>query len=179
MGKGYLLLGWHRKAISAYTWCISEKGKWLHKIKKGDTVECDCRQEQTGKHLAEGCELLAEARKLVEKEEIREWGTRHSRNQKEKKAPVGPEKEKEEEKEGDKLGSFFYKLYDFLNPVSSNAPVFVPAELPPRFAINFVPAMPPVVPMSFSAPPVIASSSDYSVVSSANFILPTCIEPTP
>ena len=79
--------------------------------------------EQSGEHLVEGCRLLAEAREQVEREEIREWGTRHSRNQKEKKGPVEPEKEKEE----DKLESFFYKLYEFHNPVP-NAPAFVPAE---------------------------------------------------
>ena len=31
---------WHHRAISAYTWCITEKGpqrRWLHKIGKEDT----------------------------------------------------------------------------------------------------------------------------------------------
>ena len=68
-------------------------------------------------------------------------GTRHSRNQKlkEKKGPVNPEKDKEQEEE--KLHSFFYKLHDFLFPVI-NAPAFVPAVLPPCYAIAFVPAIP-------------------------------------
>ena len=77
-GGGEGILGWHRKAISAYTWCVTEKGpqrKWLHNIKKADTSECDCHQEQTGEHLVEGCGLLAEAWELVEKEEMREWET--------------------------------------------------------------------------------------------------------
>ena len=87
-----------------------EKGpqrKWLHRIKKSDTPDCECHQEQTGRHLVEGCKLLAEARGLVEREEIREWETRHSRNKKKKKGDVGVEKEKEEE-EGERLANFFY-----------------------------------------------------------------------
>ena len=39
-GSGQGVLGWHRKAISAYTWCVTEKGpqnKWVHKLKKSDT----------------------------------------------------------------------------------------------------------------------------------------------
>ena len=87
----------------------------------------------------EGCRLLAEARESVEKSEIREWRTRHSRNQlieKKEKGPVAPEKEEEE----DKLERFFCHLYEFHNPVP-NTPVFVPAELPPRYTINFVPAV--------------------------------------
>ena len=131
---------------------------------------------------------------------MREWRTRHSRNQlkdKEKKGPVEPEKEKEE----DKLERFFCHLYEFHNPVP-NAPVFVPAELPPRYAIEFVPAAPAVVVPVFpigSAPStdysVISSvnfvvpsvtvpvsslpASPYSVVSSANFVIPSCIETNP
>ena len=108
-----------------------------------------------------------------------EWRTRHSRNQlkdKEKKGPVEPEKEKEE----DKLERFFGHLYKFHNPVP-NAPVFVPAELPPRYAIEFVPAAPAVAsvfPIG-SAPttdvpafPVGSTpSTDYSVISSVNFVV--------
>ena len=64
-GSGQGVLGWHRKAISAYTWCVTEKGPqnkwWLHKIKKSDTPACRCQQEhptqenqeeQSGEHLA-------------------------------------------------------------------------------------------------------------------------------
>ena len=73
-GNGEGILGWSRKAISAYTWCVTEKGpqrKWLHKIKKKDTPGCPCHRdqeqppEQSGEHLVEGCRLLAEARELV------------------------------------------------------------------------------------------------------------------
>ena len=42
-GSGEGILGWHRKAVSAYTWCVTEKGpqsKWLHKIKKADNPDC-------------------------------------------------------------------------------------------------------------------------------------------
>ena len=95
---------------------------------------------------------------------------------------VTPEKEEE-----DKLERFFYHMYDFHNPVP-NAPVFVPAELPPRYAISFVPAVSavpviasPAVPViavpSVSVPiPVLTSASvpvGYSVVSSVNFIVPS------
>ena len=146
----------------------------------------------------EECTLLTEARRLVEKEEMHEWETRHSRDKKKKKGDVGTEKEKEEE-EGERLANFFYTLHDFLAPINVPANIFVPAELPARYAIDFVPASAipavnlvvsssaiavPVVSSSavavpVSTPPVIVSSSDYSVVSSANFILPACIEPTP
>ena len=64
----------------------------------------------------EECRLLAEARELVEKNEMHEWRTRHSRNQlidKKRKGPVEPEKEKEE----DKLEHFFGHLYKFHSPV--------------------------------------------------------------
>ena len=84
-----------------------------------------------------------------------------------------------------KNSSFYLTGYEFHNPVTS-APVFVLAELPPRNAINLVPAnvrTPPVV-VSSAAFPVISTtalapvSSDYSVVSSVNFI-PACIETKP
>ena len=130
----------------------------------------------------EGCRLLAEARELVEREEMREWRSRHSRNQliKMEKGPVAPEKEEEE----DKLECFFCQLYEFHNPVL-NAPAFVPAELPPRFTISFVSAVSalpvtaspvvhpvPVPSVSCVKSAVAVSSTDYSVVSSANFVVP-------
>ena len=96
----------------------------------------------------------------------------------------------EKEEEEDKLEIFFCKIHEFHNPVTV-APVFVPAELPPRYAINFVPADIPLFPRASSvvpspvtpvtsfltvvpdvpASPVIVSS--YSVVSSANFVVPS------
>ena len=186
-GERRRILGWNRKAISAYTWCVTEKGpqrKWLHKIKKKDTLGCHCHRdqeqspEQSGEHLVEGCRLLTEARELAGREEMREWRSRHSHNQlrKKKKGPVAHEKEKEEE---DNLERFFCHLYEFQNPVPK-APVFVPAELPPRYTISFVPAVSalpvtivhpvsvPLVSCVMSA--VAVSSTDYSVVSSANFV---------
>ena len=105
-GSGEGILRWHRKVISAYIWCVTEKGpqrKWLHRIKKSDTPDCDCHQEQTGRHLVEGSKLLAEARGLVEREDMREWKTRHSRDKKKKKGDVGTEKVKEEE-DREKIG---------------------------------------------------------------------------
>ena len=84
-GCGEGILGWHRRAISAYTWCVTDKGpltdkgpqrKWLHKIGKEDTPDCRCNQsQQTGEHLVAGCSFLAEARKTVERKEMNEWGT--------------------------------------------------------------------------------------------------------
>ena len=74
-GSGQGILGWHRRAISAYTWCVTEKGpqkKWIHYIKKADT-----QQQQTGEHLMEGCRLLVDARKPVEREQMCTWKTRH------------------------------------------------------------------------------------------------------
>ena len=76
-----------------------------------------------------------------------------------------PGKKEEEE---DKLETFFCQLYEFHNPPVS-VPVFIPADLPPRYAISFVPAVPvdnAAVPSAsahisapVSVPPVIAASS--------------------
>ena len=133
----------------------------------------------------EGCRLLADARKPVEKGDMCTWRTRHIHKKpaKEKKGPVEPEKEEEV----DELERLFCHIYEFHNPVPAPA-VFVPAELPPRYAINLVPALPviaspavpvisPVVPAISSVAPAIsavaASSSVYPVVSSANLVFPT------
>ena len=87
---------------------------------------------------------------------------------------MGPEKEKEEE---DKLELFFCQLHEFHNPVPS-APVFVPAELPPRYAIDFVPAAPvtasPANSGVFHTLPVTPVTDGFSVISSTNFI-PTSV----
>ena len=61
----------------------------------------------------EECSLLTETRGLVEKEEMREWGTRHSRDKKKNKGDVGTEKEKEKE-EGERLANFFLRYMIFL-----------------------------------------------------------------
>ena len=174
-GTGEGILQWHRRAISAYTWCITERGpqrKWLHHVKKANTTECDCHQLQTGQHLVEECNMLVDARKPVERDELGAWKTRHILKppEKKKKGPVEPGGEPEP----DKLEDFFCQIYEFHNPTPT-APAFVPAELPARFAINFIPANP-----SCSAPPVVShvfpaapASIDYSVISSANFIVPS------
>ena len=97
---------------------------------------------------------------------MREWKSRHARNKivKREKGPVGPGEKEEEE---DTLETFFCKIHEFLNPVTA-APVPVPAELPPHYAINFVPAN---VPNSVPVPSVNFSSS-YSAVPSANSVVP-------
>ena len=213
-GNGEGVLGWNRKAISAYTWCVTEKGpqrKWLHKIKKKDTPECQCGQhttEQSGEHLVERCSLLARERSQVERKELSEWKSRHTRNkiEKKEKGPVGSAKT-ETEKEEDKLETFFCKIHEFHNPAPV-APVFIPAELPPRYAISFLPAAPvvpvssipassvapvfvladsppvPAVSATVSASPVVPvnaspASTVYSVISSVNFVISGSITTSP
>ena len=127
------------------------------------------RPEQSREHLVEKCRLLADKREMVERKELREWKTSHSRSQnKKEKGPVEPGKEEE-----DKLEIFFSHLYEFHNPVQiAPVPVFIPAELPARYAINFVPA---AVPVYASAPATAYASSpstEYSVVSSTCFAVP-------
>ena len=80
---------------------------------------------------------------------------------------VSNKSKKEEEEEGDLLGAFFFRIYEFLFILPNMSPrVFVPAELPARYAIVFVPAA-----STFDS---VGPSSDYSVVSS---VPTTCIEP--
>ena len=46
-GGGEGILTWHRRAISAYTWCVTEKGpqrRWLHKFGKEESRGCHCQQ---------------------------------------------------------------------------------------------------------------------------------------
>ena len=130
-----------------------------------------------------------EARREVDIEELGTWKSRHvHKKEKERKGTVEPEKAKEE----DKLETFFCKIHEFYNPVPV-APVFTPAELPPRYAIDFVPAAPSVNPpvSTIPVPNFVVSCSatpatDYSVISSVNFVVPdsipsspsTCIETT-
>ena len=121
----------------------------------------------------ERCKLLEEERGRVEIEERCTWKERHVHRMTKKKGPVGPEKEEEE----DKLERFFSSIYAFHNPVPASVPaVFVPAELPPRYAIDFVPAMPVLTPVPapapISAPASCVLSTDYSVISSVNFAVP-------
>ena len=173
-GSGKGILSWHRKAISAYTWCITKRGpqrKWLHHVKKANTSECDCHQLQSGQHLVEECNGLADARKPVERNELGAWKFRHTHkpSEKKKKGPVEPGKEGE----SDKLETFFCHIYEFHNPTPSS-PAFVPAELPARYAINFVsPCSAPSV--ASHVFPTASTSVDYSVVSSANFVVPSAV----
>ena len=89
--------------------------------------------------------------------------------EKKKKGPVELGKEEED------------KLETFALP----APTFVSAELRARFAINFILAnvisaasSPYVSNFVNNASPVVASVTDYSVISSVNFTIPPpCIEP--
>ena len=62
--RGEGILGWHRRAISAYTWCVAEKGpqrRWLNKTGKLDTSGYHCQYlEQSGRHAVEECGKLTE-----------------------------------------------------------------------------------------------------------------------
>ena len=61
-GNGNGLLGWCRKALSAYTWCRSEKGPqntWLFRIDKADTDKCRCRAVMTDTHVVEECPVAS------------------------------------------------------------------------------------------------------------------------
>ena len=120
---------------------------------------------------------------------MREWGTRHAREKKKKKEDVGIEKEKEKE-EGERLGSFFSAVHNFFVPVTPAVPAndVVAVELPARHVpvafvsassppvMNFLGAnnVVPCVELAVVVPsPVVHSSvspTDYSVVSSANFV---------
>ena len=88
-GGGEGILGWHCRAISTYTWCVTEKGSqrgWLHKIGKADTPAPGCHSqsqtEQSGKHTVEECEKLTELRKEADQKgrKMGEWQTRHLRS---------------------------------------------------------------------------------------------------
>ena len=146
------------------------------RVQYGLQIQNNTIQPQTGEHLVEGCRLLMEARRDVDREELGTWKSRHvHRKEKERKGTVEPEKVKEE----DKLETFFCKIHEFHNPVPV-APVFIPAELPSRYAIDFVPAAPSVTPPAVSTIPVpvsgsstgnYVSSTSYSVISFANFVV--------
>ena len=133
----------------------------------------------------EECILLADARNPVERDKLGAWKTRHILKppEKKKKGPVGPDKEEEE-----KLERFFRQIYEFHNPVPNAAPVFVPAALPPQYAISFVPAVISAASASVSASAPVASpfafspSTDYSIVSSPNFAVSSpnlAVSPSP
>ena len=117
------------------------------------------------------CRLLADKRKTVEREELREWRTRHSRNKNENKKEKGPvEPGKEEE---DKLESFFCHLYEFHNPVVPNVLPDVISDVSLNVSTSAYVVSAPA--LSVSSVPVSAAqcvSSDFSLTS------PSCIGTT-
>src|SRR5258706_8313252 len=126
-GNSNGLLGWCRKALSAYTWCRTNKGpqnEWLLKIKKSDTDECVCGKTMTGTHVVEECPELEQwrPRKAVWKDWREALGGR----------AVSRGKEKEEEEE-DLLGSFFYRVYEFLFTFSNPPPIVHRPQVPARY----------------------------------------------
>ena len=73
------------------------------------------------------------------------------------------------------LGAFFYRVYEFFFSFSDPPPIVHRPCLPARYAIKFIPATNLVIPiapaiMSSAGSPIIIASTDYSVVSSANFV---------
>ena len=114
-GVGEGILGWHRRAISAYAWCVMEKGpqrRWLHRIGKEKTPGCHCHQQQkqSGRHIVEECPELIALRREVEEE----WWMCHLRlNRKKEKGDIGVEKEREKE-EGEKLEKLEVSLVPFM-----------------------------------------------------------------
>ena len=178
------LLGWCRKALSAYTWCRTNKGpqnEWLFKIKKADTDRCTCGERMTPTHVVEECP------------ELNQWRPRGAVWKEGREALGGravSKKKKEEEEEGDLLGAFFYRIYEFLFSFTDQTPVIHKPTVPDRYLIKFVPAssvsapavnsadspsvITPVIasPVATASPvvPVIVAATDYSVISSANFV---------
>ena len=67
-------LGWGRRALSAYTWCLPNRGphnEWLFKIRKADPDQCRCRLwVMTGTDVGEECTELRGLRQG----EVEEWG---------------------------------------------------------------------------------------------------------
>ena len=60
-GNGNGLLVWCRKALSAYTWCRTNKGpqnEWLFKISKAGSDRCKCGDVMTRTHVVEECPQL-------------------------------------------------------------------------------------------------------------------------
>ena len=199
-GNGNGLLGWCRKALSAYTWCRTNKGpqnEWLFKIKKTDNDSCKCGKTMTGTHVVEECPELDQwrPRRAVWKDWREALGGR-----------AVSKKKKEEEEEGDLLGAFFFRIYEFLFTLSNPPPVIHRPHVPERYTIKFVPAAvfpsQSVSSVSRSASPVVSSRVfvpaelparyaiafvpstsncfPHAVSSSADFVIPNvCIESNP
>ena len=67
-------------------------------------------------------------------------------------------KKKEEEEEGDRLGAFFYRIYEFLFMFSNPPEVIHRLHVPEGYTIKFIPAaVQSVNSVSHSASPVISS----------------------
>ena len=96
-GNGNGLLGWRRKALSEYTWCLSDKGPqsgWLLKIGKADPDKCRCGEVMTGTHVVEECPELGERRPRGVEWREAQSGRAKRRNK---------EREEGEKEEGDEL----------------------------------------------------------------------------
>ena len=80
-----------------------EKGPQLHKIGEKDTPECRCQnKEQSGRHVAEECAELTEARRKVEGREMEEeeWCKRPYETEKRRKGTWEWRKRKRKRKRG-------------------------------------------------------------------------------
>ena len=89
---------------------------------------------------------------------------------------------KEAEEKGDILGAFFYRVYEFLFSFANSPPIIHRPLVPARYAVNFVPAVTAMPAFPFTSTVLSPSSSsvstDYSVVSSVNFVRPSITTPT-
>ena len=76
-GKGRLV-GWRRRALSAYTWMRTGKGpqrEWLHRIRASDDPSCPCGATvQSGEHIVWHCHLHDEARRRNRVHLTTHWG---------------------------------------------------------------------------------------------------------
>ena len=85
---------------------------------------------------------------------------------------------KEAEEEGDLLGAFFFRNYEFLISFANPPSVIHRPSVPARYAINFVPAAVTLPAFHLTSTVLSPSSStpvstDYSVVSLVDFVRPS------
>lgn len=73
-------VGWHRKALSAYTWMRTNRGpqrEWLYriKLKRADSPLCQCGEIQSGDHVTFTCPLHRTARLALLGNGTHTWST--------------------------------------------------------------------------------------------------------
>ena len=99
--------------MSAYTWCRTNKGpqnEWLHRIGKAASDRCKCGDDRgtRGGRVPE----------------LEQWRPRRAVWKEWREALGGRAvSKKEAEEEGDLLGAFFYRVYEFLFSFSNPPPI--------------------------------------------------------